>query len=142
MTHADLVAMIPVVEAEARRKKNGKAVHRGWDMPYPELLRQLLLRTSGRVLRGDASRAARPKEDEFQWMMRFSHGSNRPSCSWNTTFLDDGAKTLAILTFNEFVVGPYPNANDLAPSAREGIYHRLNTHLKPIWKQPSVASRN
>ena len=61
MTHADLVAMIPVVEAEARRKKNGKAVHRGWDMPYPELLRQLLLRTSGRVLRGDAEPGSTPK---------------------------------------------------------------------------------
>lgn len=54
MTHPDLVAMIPVVEAEARRTKNGKAVHRGWDMPYPELLARLMERTQGRILRGDA----------------------------------------------------------------------------------------
>ncbi|TCA34319.1 MBL fold metallo-hydrolase [Rhizobium leguminosarum bv. viciae] len=55
MIHPGLVAMIPVVEAEARRKKNGKAVHRGWDMPYSELLTNLLTRTKGRVLRGDAT---------------------------------------------------------------------------------------
>ena len=54
MAHPGLVAMIPVVEAEARRKKAGKAVHRGWDMPYPKLLDQLMKRTSGRILRGDA----------------------------------------------------------------------------------------
>jgi hypothetical protein len=59
MTHPDLVAMIPVVEAEARRKKNGKAVHRGWDMPFPLLLDRLMKQTSGRVLRGDAE----PGED-------------------------------------------------------------------------------
>jgi hypothetical protein len=61
MTHSNLVAMIPVVEAEARRKKNGKAVHRGWDMPYPELLRRLMIQTSGRVLRGDAEPGSNPK---------------------------------------------------------------------------------
>jgi hypothetical protein len=54
MSHRELVAMISVVEAEARRKKNGKRVHRGWDMPYSELLTNLLTRTNGRVLRGDA----------------------------------------------------------------------------------------
>jgi hypothetical protein len=53
--------MIPVVEAEARRTKNGKAVHRGWDMPYKKLLSQLLERTSGRVLRGDADPGRDPK---------------------------------------------------------------------------------
>jgi len=54
MTHPGLVAMIPVVEAEARRTKNGKAIHRGWDMPYPDLLARLMTRTQGRILRGDA----------------------------------------------------------------------------------------
>ncbi|WP_084583848.1 MBL fold metallo-hydrolase [Sphingomonas azotifigens] len=54
MTHPGLVAMIPVVESEARRTKNGKAVHRGWDMPYPDLLARLMTRTEGRILRGDA----------------------------------------------------------------------------------------
>jgi hypothetical protein len=54
MTHPGLIAMIPVVEAEARRTKNGKAVHRGWDMPYPDLLARLMTRTQGRILRGDA----------------------------------------------------------------------------------------
>ena len=63
MTHPNLVAMVPVVEAEARRKINGKAVHRGWDMPYPELLRRLIMQTSGRVLRGDAEPGSTPKGD-------------------------------------------------------------------------------
>ena len=54
MTHPGLCAMIPVVEAEARRVKDGKAVHRGWDMPYPDLYSRLLAATSGRLLRGDA----------------------------------------------------------------------------------------
>lgn len=54
MTHPGLVAMIPVVEAEARRTKDGKAVHRGWNMPYPDLLARLMNRTQGRILRGDA----------------------------------------------------------------------------------------
>ncbi|MEA3051526.1 MAG: hypothetical protein QOG72_429 [Sphingomonadales bacterium] len=54
MTHPELVAMIPVSEAEARREKGGKAVHRGWDMPFPDLLVQLVERTNGRVLRGDS----------------------------------------------------------------------------------------
>lgn len=54
MTHPGLCAMIPVVEAEARRVKDGKAVHRGWDMPYPDLYARLLAATGGRLLRGDA----------------------------------------------------------------------------------------
>jgi len=54
MTHPGLIAMIPVVEAEARRTMDGRAVHRGWDMPYPELLDRLLKFTAGRILRGDA----------------------------------------------------------------------------------------
>jgi hypothetical protein len=66
MTHAGLVAMIPVVEAEARRVKDGKAVHRGWDMPYPELLKQLVARTSGRVLRGDAEPGKDPQGQRLQ----------------------------------------------------------------------------
>jgi len=54
MTHPGLCAMVPVVEAEARRVKDGKAVHRGWDMPFPDLYARLLKATDGRLLRGDA----------------------------------------------------------------------------------------
>lgn len=54
MMHPGLCAMIPVVEAEARREKDGKAVHRGWDMPYPDLYAKLLAKTEKRLLRGDA----------------------------------------------------------------------------------------
>lgn len=60
MTHPDLCAMIPVVEAEARREKNGKAVHRGWNMPYPDLYARLLALTQGRLLRGDAEAGREP----------------------------------------------------------------------------------
>jgi hypothetical protein len=57
MTHPGLMAMIPVVEAEARRvTAAGKAVHRGWDMPYPDLYSRLLAKTGGRLLRGDADK--------------------------------------------------------------------------------------
>jgi len=60
MTHPKLCAMIPVVEAEARRVKNGKPVHRGWDMPYPDLYTQLLAKTGCRLLRGDADPGKAP----------------------------------------------------------------------------------
>jgi len=61
MTHPELCAMIPVVEAEARRVKNGKAVHRGWDMPYPDLYTKLLAKTKKRLLRGDADAGKDPE---------------------------------------------------------------------------------
>lgn len=38
-----------------------EAIHRGWDMPYPDLLTELLAKTSGRVLRGDAEPGRNPK---------------------------------------------------------------------------------
>ncbi len=60
MTHLDLCAMIPVVEAEARRVKDGKAVHRGWNMPFPDLYDRLLAVTRDRVLRGDADPGRAP----------------------------------------------------------------------------------
>lgn len=46
MTHPDLVAMIPVVSAVSDTKK-------GWHMPYVPLLKRLVEKTKGRVLRGD-----------------------------------------------------------------------------------------
>ena len=51
MSDARLTAMVPVVESIAREQ--GK---RGWNMPFPELKAELLTRTSGRVLRGDAAK--------------------------------------------------------------------------------------
>ena len=60
MTHEGLCAMIPVVEAEARRVKGGKAVHRGWDMPFPDLYARLVTATKGRLLRGDADAGLEP----------------------------------------------------------------------------------
>ncbi len=48
MTSGDLVAMIPVVEEDARRQGA-----KGWNMPYPPLLAALLEATSQRVIRGD-----------------------------------------------------------------------------------------
>jgi metallo-beta-lactamase superfamily protein len=47
MTAAGLTAMIPVVETYARAQGSG------WNMPYPDLLKRLLAKTQGRVLRGD-----------------------------------------------------------------------------------------
>jgi Metallo-beta-lactamase superfamily len=49
MTHSRLAAMIPIVEQVAR--KQGRS---GWQMPFPKLKEELLARTSGRMLRGDA----------------------------------------------------------------------------------------
>lgn len=60
MSHKGLSAMIPVVEAEARRIKDGKAVHKGWDMPFPDLYTKLLATTGGRLLRGDADKGTEP----------------------------------------------------------------------------------
>jgi hypothetical protein len=61
MTHPGLCAMIPVVEAEARRKgPNKKPVHPGWDMPYPDLYTELLAKTGKRLLRGDAEAGQAP----------------------------------------------------------------------------------
>lgn len=65
MTHPGLVAMIPVVEAEAYREKDGKRVHRGWNMPFPDLLTALLDRTAGRVVRGDAPPGFDPKGERI-----------------------------------------------------------------------------
>jgi hypothetical protein len=47
MKHADLVAMIPVVEAEAE-------VRPGWHMPFKLMFDDLKIKTKGRILRGDA----------------------------------------------------------------------------------------
>jgi hypothetical protein len=52
MTSPDLVAAIPVDEIFAHRPKGGKP--EGWDMPAGPLLKVLLEKTSGRVLRGDS----------------------------------------------------------------------------------------
>lgn len=62
MVHPGLTAMIPVDEGEARRvNAEGNAVHRGWDMPYPELYARLIEKTDGRVLRGDAEAGFDPR---------------------------------------------------------------------------------
>jgi hypothetical protein len=48
MKHPGLAAMIPVVEAVARKQPG-----QGWKMPFGELKADLLAKTSGRMLRGD-----------------------------------------------------------------------------------------
>ncbi|WP_114953895.1 hypothetical protein [Sphingosinicella terrae] len=45
-----LTAMIPVVEAVAKKQPG-----HGWKMPFPDLKSELLVRTSGRILRGDCA---------------------------------------------------------------------------------------
>jgi hypothetical protein len=55
MTDSRLTAMIPVVEAVA--KQQGK----GWRMPYPDLEDRLLVKTGGRVIRGDDENLGREK---------------------------------------------------------------------------------
>lgn len=49
MTDPGLVAFIPVVEEYAHAQGSG------WNMPFPPLLKRLLDRTQGRVLRGDCA---------------------------------------------------------------------------------------
>lgn len=51
MEHPELVAMIPVDEEVAHRPKG--SLKNGWDMPFPPLLKQLQVRTRGRVIRAD-----------------------------------------------------------------------------------------
>jgi hypothetical protein len=58
MTSPELVAMIPVDEAMARKPKGGSP--KGWDMPYGPLLERLVGRTDGRVIRLDRGKPERP----------------------------------------------------------------------------------
>lgn len=65
MTSPELVAMIPVELAMARRK--------GWEMPFPSLLQRLLEKTAGRVLLADpASSPAKPPEVPGQEWAKFT----------------------------------------------------------------------
>lgn len=52
MTHPDLVALIPVVEAVAREQSSSSNPD-GWAMPYDPLYSRLKTRTRSRILRGD-----------------------------------------------------------------------------------------
>lgn len=58
MSHPDLVALIPVDEKMAHKPKGGSP--KGWDMPFPPLLRRLKEKTNGRVLRVDKGMPKRP----------------------------------------------------------------------------------
>jgi hypothetical protein len=58
MAHPDLVAMIPVDETMAHKPKGGNP--KGWDMPFPPLLKRLKEKTDGRVLRVDQGLPKRP----------------------------------------------------------------------------------
>jgi hypothetical protein len=72
MERPDLVAMIPVDEAMARRPKGGNP--QGWDMPFSPLLDRLRQKTDGRVLRADTgfpkpedlARLSRSERDGFR----------------------------------------------------------------------------
>jgi hypothetical protein len=65
MERPDLVAMLPVDEAQARRPKGGNP--QGWDMPFSPLLDRLRQKTDGRVLRADTGF---PKAED---LARLSH---------------------------------------------------------------------
>jgi glyoxylase-like metal-dependent hydrolase (beta-lactamase superfamily II) len=60
MTSPDLVALIPVDEAMARKPKGSSP--KGWDMPFPPLLEDLEKRTRGRVIRVDHGLPKRPRK--------------------------------------------------------------------------------
>jgi hypothetical protein len=58
MTDPDLVALIPVDSEMAHKPKGGSP--KGWDMPFPPLLKKLKEKTNGRVLRVDEGLPKRP----------------------------------------------------------------------------------
>ncbi len=60
MAHPDLVALIPVDEQMAHKPKGGSP--KGWDMPFPPLLKRLEEKTNGRVLRVDRGLPKRPSK--------------------------------------------------------------------------------
>lgn len=55
MTHRELVAMLPTIEAAAARQGR-----KGWQMPDPDVKAALLAHTGGRLLRGDRRFAEDP----------------------------------------------------------------------------------
>jgi len=71
MERPDLVALLPVDEAMARRPKGSNP--QGWDMPFAPLLDRLRQKTAGRVLRsdtgfpgvGDLARLSRTDRESF-----------------------------------------------------------------------------
>lgn len=60
MDHPDLVALIPVDEEMAHKPKGGSP--KGWNMPFPPLLRRLKEKTGGRILRVDHGLPRRPSK--------------------------------------------------------------------------------
>jgi hypothetical protein len=58
MEDPDLVAMVPLDEEMAHKPKGGSP--KGWDMPFPPLLKRLKEKTGGRVLRADLGLPKRP----------------------------------------------------------------------------------
>lgn len=60
MTDPGLVALIPVHEEMARKPKGGSP--KGWNMPFPPLLKRLEEKTRGRILRVDHGLPKRPKK--------------------------------------------------------------------------------
>ncbi len=66
MQHPELTALIPVHEEMARKPKGGSP--KGWDMPFPPLLKRLKEKTGGRVLRVDEGLPKRPaKVSAGEW---------------------------------------------------------------------------
>lgn len=65
MTHPELTAAIPVVEAVARIQGPGKKTPgKGWHMPYEPMYEDLKHRTKGRIVRGDGDPAMEAKAFE------------------------------------------------------------------------------
>lgn len=81
MVDPDLVAMIPVDEKMAHKPKGGSP--KGWDMPFPPLLKRLKEKTNGRVLRVDQGLPKRPSKVTAGEWKRFTD-----CCEENELYID------------------------------------------------------
>ena len=81
MGDPDLVAMIPVDEKMAHKPKGGSP--KGWDMPFPPLLKRLKEKTNGRVLRVDQGLPKRPSRVPAGEWKRFTD-----CCEENELYVD------------------------------------------------------
>ena len=81
MGDPDLVAMIPVDETMAHKPKGGSP--KGWDMPFPPLLKRLKEKTNGRVLRVDQGLPKRPSKVPAGEWKRFTN-----CCDENELYID------------------------------------------------------
>lgn len=81
MVDPDLVALIPVDEQMAHKPKGSSP--KGWDMPFPPLLKRLEEKTNGRVLRVDQGLPERPSKVPAGEWKRFTS-----CCAEDDLYLD------------------------------------------------------